>query len=127
TALPGGDFSFVYETGAREMDEKGLPETSAWAAKYACGPRQKQADIIDTKAGYIYDRSRQNPPNPAWGLLPRPGTAQMFVYSSCKDGRLVADIVRGEKGHTEGLEPSVTEALVKLMASAPGGKVRQGR
>ena len=25
--------------------------------------------------------------------------------------------------HTEGLEPHVTEAIVKLMVSAPGGKV----
>jgi hypothetical protein len=26
--LPTGDFSFIYETGQREMDEKGVPETS---------------------------------------------------------------------------------------------------
>ena len=32
-ALPGNDFSFIYETGEHEMDAKGLPGTSAWAEK----------------------------------------------------------------------------------------------
>jgi pimeloyl-ACP methyl ester carboxylesterase len=125
--LPAADFSFIYATGQREMDDKGLPETSAWAAKFSCGPRSQPEAIVDTKAGYIYDRSRQNPPNPPWGLLPRPGTAQVYVYPTCKDGRVVADVVRLEKGHTEGLKPNVTEALVKLMISASGGKIQQAR
>jgi hypothetical protein len=123
--LPSGDFSFIFATGEREMDEKGLPSTSEWAAKYSCGAKGAAQEIVDTKAGYIYDRSRQNPPNPAWGLLPRPGKAQIFSYANCKDGRIVADVVRLEKGHTEGLEPNVTEALVKLMLSAKGGKLQQ--
>jgi hypothetical protein len=125
--LPASDFSFIYETGRREMDEKGLPETSAWAAKFNCGPRGTPKEIVDAKAGYIYDRSRQNPPNPPWGLLPGPGTAQVYAYPNCKDGRVVADIVRLEKGHTEGLEPNVTEELVKLMLSASGGKIQSSR
>jgi hypothetical protein len=50
--------------------------------------------------------------------LPRPGTAEVFEYEKCKDGRIVADVVRESKGHTEGLEPHVTEELVKLMLSA---------
>jgi len=125
TGLPSNDFSFIFETGRREMDEKGLPETSEWAAKYSCGLRRKQDDVVDTKAGYIYDRSRQNPPVPAWGLLPAPGTANVYTYPSCRDGRVVADVVRLDKGHTEGLEPNVTEALVKLMLSAPGGKLQK--
>jgi hypothetical protein len=125
--LPAGDFSFIFETGQREMDDKGLPESSAWATKFGCAARGKAQEIVDTKAGYIYDRSRQNPPNPPWGLLPRPGTAQLSAYASCKDGRVVADVVRLEKGHTEGLEPNVTEALVKLMLSARGGKIQQAR
>lgn len=121
--LPSGDFSFIFETGAREMDAKGLPESSEWAAKYHCGPRKGPDEIVDAKAGYIYDRSRQNPPNPAWGLLPRPGKADVFSFTRCDGGRVVADVVRLEKGHTEGLEPNVSEALVKLMLSAPGGKL----
>lgn len=125
--LPAGDFSFIYATGQREMDDKGLPETSAWAAKFNCGPRGAAQEIVDTKAGYIYDRSRQTPPNPAWGLLPRPGKAQIFAYPGCTAGRVVADVVRLEKGHTEGLEPNISEALVRLMLSARGGKMQQGQ
>jgi hypothetical protein len=30
-----------------------------------------------------------------------------------------------DKGHTEGLEPRITEELVKLIVSAKGGKLQQ--
>ena len=122
---PTADFSFIYETGRREMDDKGMPESSAWATKYSCGPRQKPEEVVDTKAGYVYDGTRQNPPNPSWGLLPAPGKAEVYVYPNCKDGRVVADIERIDKGHTEGLEPKIAEELVKLMLSAKGGKLQQ--
>jgi poly(3-hydroxybutyrate) depolymerase len=125
TGLPEGDFSFIYETGEREIAE--LPAESAWAAKYSCGRKGAPKEIVDTKAGYVYDRSRQNPPNPAWGLLPGPGKAHVMMYSGCKDGRVVGDVVRREKGHTEGLEPKITEELVNLMLSAKGGKIQQSR
>jgi len=115
---PTNDFSFIYETGQREMDDKGIPETSEWAAKYGCGARVRLPDVVDTQAGYVYDSTRQNPPNPAWGLLPRPGTAEVFEYPRCRNGRIVADVVRLDKGHTEGLEPHVSEQLIKLMLSA---------
>jgi len=59
-------------------------------------------------------------------LLPAPGKAQVFAFPSCKDGRVVADVVRLDKGHTEGLEPNITEELVKLIVSAPGGKLQKG-
>ncbi|HEV2688515.1 MAG TPA: alpha/beta hydrolase [Bryobacteraceae bacterium] len=124
--LPSGEFSFIFETGQREMDDKGIPETSAWAAKFKCGPRHKGDEIVDTRAGYVYDGTRQNPPNPSWGLLPAPGKAQVYVYPDCQDGRVVADVVRIDKGHTEGLEPHVTEELVKLMVSAKGSKLAAG-
>jgi hypothetical protein len=122
---PEADFSFIYETGQREMDDKGLPEASTWAAKYACSPRAKPEEIIDTKAGYVYDSTRLNQLRPGWGLLPAPGKAQVHIYPACKDGRIVADVVRIDKGHTEGLEPKVTEELIKLMMSAKGGKLQQ--
>lgn len=115
---PAADFSFIYETGEHEMDDKGLPETSAWAAKYSCGPRVERPDVVDEKAGYVYASSSQERNSDAWGRLPRPGTAKAFVYPNCKDGRVVADVVRIGKGHTEGLEPQVTEQLIKLMLSA---------
>jgi len=122
---PPGEFSFIYETGRREMDDKGLPETSAWAEKLNCGPQSKPEEIVDIKPGYVYDSTRQNPPNPSWGLLPAPGKAEIHLFPNCKDGRVVADVVRIDKGHTEGLEPKVTEELVKLMVSAKGGKLQQ--
>jgi hypothetical protein len=122
---PGGDFSFIYETGEREMDAKGLPEASEWATKYRCGARRMLNEIVDRAAGYVYDPTRQNPPNPAWGLPPRPGKARIYAYSDCEGNRVVADVVRLDKGHTEGLEPNVTEALIKLMLSAPGGKIQR--
>jgi hypothetical protein len=122
---PAADFSFIFETGRREMDDKGLPETSDWAKKYNCGARSNPQEIVDTKAGYVYDGTRLNQLRPGWGLLPAPGKAQVSAYPDCKDGRIVADVVRLDKGHTEGLEPKVTEELVKLMLSAKGGKLQQ--
>jgi hypothetical protein len=122
---PAADLSFIFATGQREMDDKGLPESSDWAKKYSCGARHSPEEIVDTKGGYIYDSTRQNPPNPAWGLLPAPGKARVYVYPDCKDGRIVADVVRIDKGHTEGLEPKITEELVRLMVSARGGKIQQ--
>jgi len=122
---PAADFSHIYTTGQREVDEKGVPETSDWARKYSCGPRRAPVEVVDTKAGYVYDSTRLNLLRPGWGLLPGPGKAQVFVYPDCKDGRVVADVVRVDKGHTEGLEPKVTEELIKLMLSAKGGKLQQ--
>jgi pimeloyl-ACP methyl ester carboxylesterase len=124
---PEADFSFIYTSGQREMDDKGLPEASAWAAKYGCGPRKGPQEVADTQPGYVYDSTRQNPPNPAWGLLPAGGKAHVFTYPDCKDGRIVADAVRLDKGHTEGLEPKITEELVKLMLSAKGGKIQSAK
>ena len=86
----------------------------------------KRREIVDAKAGYVYDSTRQNPGTRQWGLLPRPGKAGIFAYRNCKDRRIVADVVRVDKGHTEGLEPKITEELVKMMLSARGGKIRQG-
>ena len=37
---------------------------------------------------------------------------------------MIADVVRLDKGHTEGLEPRITETLVAMMTAAPGGKAR---
>jgi hypothetical protein len=125
TTLPESNFSFIYESGQLEADEKGIPETSQWAMKLGCGARRRTGEIVDTKAGYVYDRTRQDPPTPAWGLLPRPGKAVVFEYPSCKNNRIVADVVRLDKGHTEGLEPNVTEALVKMIVAAPGGRIQK--
>ena len=121
---PACDFSHIYETGEHEIVK--LPDTSSWALKYGCDAKPKRKDIVDDKAGYVYDGTRQNPGSKGWGLLPRPGTADVFVYRGCKDGRVVADVMRIDKGHTEGLEPKITEELIKLMLGARGGKIQKG-
>jgi poly(3-hydroxybutyrate) depolymerase len=120
---PSCDFSHIYETGEHEIAK--LPDTSSWAQKYGCEAKPKHSELVDTQAGYVYDGSRQNPGSKGWGLLPRPGKAEVFLYKGCKDGRVVADVMRLDKGHTEGLEPRVTEELVKLMVAARGGKIQK--
>jgi hypothetical protein len=116
--LPDATFSFIFETGEHELGDQPIPDASPWATKLGCTSRVRRPDVIDTKAGYVYDGTRQDPGSDAWGRLPRPGAAEVFEYPKCKDGRLVADVVRMGKGHTEGLEPHVTEQLVKLMVTA---------
>jgi hypothetical protein len=119
---PGCDFSFIFATGEHEM--VALPETSPWAEKYGAGPRERLPDVVDEQPGQIYDTTREGHSTPGWGLLPRPGTAEVYVYTQARDGRVIADVVRLDKGHTEGLEPRVTQKLIELMLSAPGGKAR---
>jgi hypothetical protein len=34
-----------------------VPEISDWAKKYGCGPRGAAQEIVDTRAGYVYDSS----------------------------------------------------------------------
>ena len=121
--LPDADFSFIYATGEHEIAS--LPESSPWAERYVAGARERMPDVVDDEPGKVYDRLREGNSTAAWGLLPRPGTAQVYVYPDARDGRVIADVVRLDKGHTEGLEPNVTEALVRLMVSAPGGKLQK--
>ena len=122
---PTCDFSHIFTTGQHEMSEAGIPDSSTWATRYACGARVGPREVVDTRAGYVYDSSRLNTMSRGWGLLPGPGTAQVYEYRGCRDGRVVADVVRVDKGHTEGLEPNVVEELVRLMVSASGGKLQR--
>jgi len=115
SVLPSYSFTHIYSSGEHELTAAGLPANSLWAQKLKCDARVRKADIVDTKAGYVYDSREQPNPNKIWGLKPRPGRAEVFVYGNCENGDLVADIIRMDKGHTEGLEPKVTEEIVKLM------------
>jgi hypothetical protein len=119
---PTADISFIFATGEHEM--VALPEKSPWAEKYGAGPRVRLADVVDETPGRIHDTTREGDSTPAWGLRPRPGTARIYVYPNAQGGRVIADVVRLDKGHTEGLEPRVTEELVRMMVAAPGGKLR---
>jgi len=84
----------------------------------------RRPDVVDEKPGHVWDYARST--YKVWGLAAAPGTAQIYAWPDCQDGRVVADVVRINKGHTEGLEPKVTEAILDLIQSAPGGKARQG-
>ena len=122
---PGGacDYSFIFENGEYET----VPgEASPLADKFGCQKRVKQDDVVDPKAGYVWDATRQDPGTDGWGHYPRSGRAQVYAYPGCKDGRVVADVIRLQKGHTEGLEPNVTDKLIQLAVSAKGGKIKNG-
>lgn len=79
---------------------------------------------MDTEAGKTYDSRSQNPGSREWGLLPRSGTAEVYEYPGCDDGRVIADVVRLDKGHTEGFEPNIMDTIVSMMVSASGGKIQ---
>lgn len=120
---PVCDYSHIFAVGQYEIDS--LPSTSPLAERFGCGPQIRRDDIIDEKAGHVWDYARAG--YNVWGMKARPGKAEVFEYPKCKDGRVIADVVRMDKGHTEGLEPHVTEALVKLMAGASGGKIANAK
>lgn len=116
-SLPSCDFSHIYTTGEHEISGP-VPDTSPWAEKYNCDAKVIKPEVVDTKAGYVFDSTRQDPATKAWGRLPKGGKAAVSVFPNCDGGKVVADVVRIDKGHTEGLEPNVTEAIIQLMLSA---------
>jgi hypothetical protein len=119
-AMPACDINFIFTSGEKEIVS--LPEASPWAQQYGCSARARQKDIVDATKGYVTGATAGR--GASWGREARPGTAEVFVYPKCKRKKVVADVLRMDKGHTEGLEPKVTESLVAMMASAPGGKAK---
>jgi len=122
---PGGacDYSFIFSTGEYEV----VPAaTSPLADKFGCSARVQLADVIDPKPGYVWDATRQDPGTDGWGHYPKSGRALIYQFPHCKDGRVVADIVKLQKGHTEGYEPNITDRIIGLAVSAKGGKIAQG-
>ena len=117
------DFSHIFAIGELEASSASAVDTSEWATKYGCGKRVRKEDVVDEKRGYVTatDQSR----GPSWGTTARPGTAQVYEFTGCKDNRVVVDVVRMNKGHTEGLEPNIMERIVKYMLSAKGGKLQK--
>jgi hypothetical protein len=131
-AVPGGaqastdgpttcDYSHIYDSGQWEIAQ--MPETSTIAEKFGCTRRVARPDVVDTEPGYTYDP--RPPVRIGWGRAPKGGAAHMWVWEGCRDGRVVADVLRMDKGHTEGLEPKITEEIIKLMVSARGGRLQQ--
>lgn len=118
---PTCDISYIFETG--EMEMQGVPKTSPWAKKYHCAARVRGADIVDTEKGYVTGKAEGR--GASWGRDARPGTAQVYTFPHCDGGKVIADVIRLDKGHTEGLEPKVTEELIKMIVAAPGGKLNK--
>jgi poly(3-hydroxybutyrate) depolymerase len=116
--LPECEFSFILETGSEDSIGNRVPERAPWAEHLQCGERVRRDDVVDTKAGYVWDTRDREDPFPGWGGPPGPGTAELYEYPGCKDGRVVADVVRLGKGHTEGIEPEITKRILELMLSA---------
>jgi pimeloyl-ACP methyl ester carboxylesterase len=127
SVLPDFAFSHIYSSGEHELTSAGLPPDSKWAEQLGCGPQTRAADVVDTEGGYVYDSREQPNRNKVWGLDPRPGTAAVYVYPDCDGGHVVADVIRLDKGHTEGLEPKVTEAIIELMLSVKDSERGEGR
>lgn len=123
-AEPDCDFSHIFDIGEHEI--LSLPASSAWAQKYHCAARVRLDDVVDTESGGTYDSGHQNPATKAWGRLPRGGTAQVFEYPDCERGKIVMDVMRMDKGHTEGLEPRVVDFILGKLTAAAGGKIQHG-
>jgi hypothetical protein len=121
TSLHDCDFSFIYAVGELEIMQ--LPETSPWAEKYGADPRVQMPDIVDTEPGLVHDTRPYR--SASWGREARPGIAQVYVFPNARDNRIIADVIRLDKGHTEGLEPKITEELIKMMVTAKGGKIAE--
>lgn len=119
------DFSHIYDIGELEAASALATDASEWATKYSCGKRVRKADVVDTERGYVTatDQSR----GPSWGTTARPGTAQVYEFPKCKDGRVVVDVIRMNKGHTEGLEPKIMDTILKYMMDAKGGKLKNSK
>ncbi|MGQ0737411.1 MAG: hypothetical protein ACT4QD_27665 [Acidobacteriota bacterium] len=116
-SLPDYALSHIYTSGEYELTAAGLPDHSLWAQTLGCQGQVREADLVDRKAGYVWDSRSPRTRNTQAGRTPRPGRARVYVYSGCRDGHVVADVIRLDKGHTEGLEPNVTERIVRLMLS----------
>ncbi len=122
---PGGacDYSFIFSNGENES----IPAaTSPIADKFGCAARVEEPEIVDPKAGYVWDATRQDPGSDGWGHYPKSGRAKVYVFPGCHDGRVVADVVKIAKGHTEGYEPNITDKILDLALSAKGGKIATG-
>jgi pimeloyl-ACP methyl ester carboxylesterase len=122
---PGGacDYSFIFSNGEYESTPA---DTSPIADKFGCSKREELPEVIDPKPGYVWDATRQDPGSDGWGHYPKSGRALVYVFPNCKDGRIVADVVKMQKGHTEGYEPNVTDKIIELAVSAKGGKIAMG-
>lgn len=121
--VPTCNLSYIFVSGAQEIVS--LPDSSPWAEKYKCRGRTQLNPVADQLAGYVVADASVGPIEKK--SAPLPHIAQVFVYPHCKRGKLIADVLRLDRDHGDGLGPNVTEAIVKLIASSPGGKAKTNR
>jgi hypothetical protein len=117
---PTCNISYIFVSGEREIVS--LPETSPWADKYKCASRVQVREVVDSELGYVTSGTHDS-----IGRMqaPPPHAAKIFVYPRCKKGKLVADVLRLDRDHDDGLGANVTAAIIELMKSAPGGKAKE--
>src|SRR4051794_38571482 len=84
--LPEAEFSFIFAIGEHEIVS--LPDSSPWADRFGAGPRVRLDDVVDDEPGGIHDTLREGRSTPAWGLLPRPGRAEVYAYPGGAGGRV---------------------------------------
>lgn len=116
--VPACNLSYIFVTGEREVVS--LPDRSPWAEKYRCARRVERDRIVDTDAAYVSTE-------PTEVQVPASHATDIYVYPNCARAKLVADVFRHDRDHADGFGPTVTEAIVRLMLTAPGGKVRDRR
>ncbi len=71
--LPDATFSFIFETGQHELGINQFPTPRPGPQSSVAAHRVRRADIVDTKGGYVYDSTRQDPGSDAWGRLAEAG------------------------------------------------------
>jgi hypothetical protein len=120
---PTCNLSHIFVSG--ELEIVSLPEKSPWADKYKCASRVQRRAVTDSDLGYVTSEDPHDTVRRSRAEVPH--TAKILVYPECKKGKLVADVLRLDRDHGDGLGPHVTEAIIELITSAPDGKAKEFR
>lgn len=87
TATPETDLSFIFAVGEHEMAS--IPDDSPLAERYGAGAKSRLPDVVDEEPGQIYDTLSEGHSTAAWGLFPRPGTAEVSVFPGARGKSVV--------------------------------------
>ena len=107
---PAGVRHLVHLRVRRARDRGAAGDVAVGARSIDARRRERRADVVDEREGYVTGACAR--PRRQLGLRPAAWHRGGVRVSDARGGRMVADVVRIDKGHTEGLEPEVTEALV---------------
>ena len=119
--LPACEFSHIFETGEHEIVS--LPATSPLAEKFGCAARVEKTDVVDDQA-----RLRLGLRAPGLPGVGHEGPAGQRRRSGSIPSARAAGWWPTWSGWTRATprawSRNVTEAIVKLMVAAPGGKAQ---